>query len=54
MGMAWSYAKVKGRRKNQPQPVILLTAKQTDDNKIEGYSTGADADMFQNLLIQLC
>lgn len=35
--------KLKGNEKTSHIPVILLTAKQTDDNKIEGYKTGADA-----------
>jgi ligand-binding sensor domain-containing protein/signal transduction histidine kinase/DNA-binding response OmpR family regulator len=36
-------AKLKANEKTSHIPVILLTAKQTDDNKIEGYRTGADA-----------
>jgi signal transduction histidine kinase/DNA-binding response OmpR family regulator len=35
--------KLKSDEKTSHIPVILLTAKQTDDNKIEGYRTGADA-----------
>jgi signal transduction histidine kinase/DNA-binding response OmpR family regulator len=35
--------KLKADEKTSHIPVILLTAKQTDDNKIEGYRTGADA-----------
>jgi DNA-binding response OmpR family regulator len=35
--------KLKDDEKTSHIPVILLTAKQTDDNKIEGYKKGADA-----------
>jgi ligand-binding sensor domain-containing protein/signal transduction histidine kinase/DNA-binding response OmpR family regulator len=34
--------KLKGDEKTSHIPIILLTAKQTDENKIEGYNTGAD------------
>jgi signal transduction histidine kinase/ligand-binding sensor domain-containing protein/DNA-binding response OmpR family regulator len=35
--------KLKADERTSHIPLILLTAKQTDDNKIEGYRTGADA-----------
>lgn len=35
--------KLRDNEKTSHIPVILLTAKQTDDNKIEGYRKGADA-----------
>jgi DNA-binding response OmpR family regulator len=35
--------KLKADEKTSHIPIILLTAKQTDENKIEGYKTGADA-----------
>ena len=49
--------KLKTDERTSHIPVILLTAKQTDENKTEGYKTGADAYIskpFNSELLQAC